>query len=102
MSQILRSSLWSSPPMVATSTGVSGHENFSSAQESARPSADLLSTLGLGLRTFYGDPLAAPLPHRLAALLGRLEARARDAETEPGAGGQWAMRKDGAHEQADA
>ena len=88
MSPMLSSSLWSSPRAVATSTGVSGHENFSSAQESARPSADLLSTLGLGLRTFYGDPLAAPLPHHLAAFLVRLEARARDAETEPGAGGQ--------------
>jgi hypothetical protein len=88
MSQMLRSSLWSSPPAVVTSAGVSGHENFSSAQESARPSADLLSILGLGLRTFYGDPLAAPLPHHLTTLLGRLEARARDAEIEPGAGGQ--------------
>ena len=102
MSQMLRSSLWSNPPTVVTSTGVSGHENFSSVQESARPSADLLSTLGLRLRTFYGDPLAAPLPHHLTTILGRLEARARDAETEPGAGGQWAMREDGAHEQADA
>jgi hypothetical protein len=74
MSQMPRSSLLPNHPVVWTNTDGRGHESFNSIAESTWPGAELLSNLGPGLRTLYGDPLTEALPDRLATLLKRLRA----------------------------
>ena len=82
MSQMPRSSLLSNYPVVWTNTNGREHESFSPTLESTRPGADLVSKLGPGLRTLYGDQLTEALPDRLAALLERLSPEAMDAGAE--------------------
>ena len=71
MSPMPRSSLLSSHPVFWTNTDEIGHESFDGMPESTRPpGADLVSKLGPGLRTLYGDQLTEALPWTTIPVLG--------------------------------